>query len=82
MVPVVCTLMTGMSILCFYCYFGAQATKSFQQMADSLYASNWPDLPVALQKYVIVMIANMQKPLYYHGFNMINLDLKTFIAVS
>lgn len=64
-----------------YCYFGVLATESFKSMTDSLYESEWSKFPVALQKYVIVMIANMQKPLRYHGFGIANLDLVTFIGV-
>lgn len=58
------------------------ATDSFEQMSNCLYYdSNWFDLPVELQKYLIVMIAYMQKPLYYHGFEVAKLDLRTFIQV-
>lgn len=50
-------------------------------MADCVYEMNWQKLPLQLQKYIIVMIENMQKPLYYHGFNIIKLELNTFIKV-
>lgn len=51
-------------------------------MADTLYEASWPDLPIELQKYFIVMIGNAQQPLYYHGFGMAILNLQTFTKVS
>lgn len=70
-----------MSSLFLYCYFGKRSTESFEEMANCLYESNWTKLPVALQRYYILMIANMQKPLCYHGFLIKSLDLGTFIRV-
>lgn len=64
-----------------FCLFGMLATESFEKMADSLYESKWIDLPVELQKNIIFMIADMQRPIYFHGFGMVNLDLVTLINV-
>lgn len=65
-----------------FCYYGKIATESFENMADTLYEASWPDLPIELQKYFIVMIGNAQQPLYYHGFGMAILNLQTFTKVS
>lgn len=65
-----------------YCFFGKLASESFEQMADCLYECNWYGLPVGLQKYFILMIGNAQRPLYYHGFGIAVLNLKTFSKVS
>lgn len=65
-----------------YCFFAQMATEQFLQMADCLYQSDWPNLPVKLQKFYIVMIQNAQKPLCYHGFGMVAMDLNTFAGVS
>lgn len=51
-------------------------------MADCLYDTNWQKLPIRLQKYVVLMIGNAQKPLYYHGFGVALLNLETFNGVS
>lgn len=72
----------GILIIFLYCYFGALGTESYEKMADALFESNWPDLPVTLQKYIVIMIAGMQKPIHYHGFGIANLNLKTFISVK
>lgn len=50
-------------------------------MPVCLYNLDWRKFPIKLQKYFILMIANMQKPLNYHGFGVVCLDLMTFIAV-
>ena len=70
------------SILNFYFYFGNIATESYERMCDSVFEMNWQKLPLRLQKYVVIMIANMQKPLYYHGFQIVNLEFVTFAGVS
>lgn len=65
-----------------YCFFGMVATESYEKMADSLFEFNWTDLDHQLQKYFIIMIGNMQKPIYYHGFYIAILNLNTFSKVS
>lgn len=64
-----------------YCYFGKMASESYENMSESLYESNWLCLPVDLQKHFIVMIANVQRPIFYHGFKIVNMDLETFTRV-
>lgn len=75
---------TSISIftLFLYCYFGEMATGNFEEMADQLYETNWPDFPVKFKKSIIVMIGNMQRNYYYHGFGLVNMDLAFFITVS
>lgn len=51
-------------------------------MADCLYDTNWQMFSIKLQKYVVIMIGNAQKPLYYHGFGVAVLNLVTFTKVS
>lgn len=65
-----------------YCFFGKMATESFEQMSICLYESNWTEFSVDLQKYIMLMIQNSQRTLFYHGFGIINLDLMTFCKVS
>ena len=69
------------TVMFVYCYFGKIATESYSTMADSTYEINWHDLPVRHQKYVMIMIQNMQRPLYYHGFGVVVLNLETFTKV-
>lgn len=79
---VVLTTSTVMEILLFYCYFGTMATESYEMMSDCVYDMNWYEQPNKLQKYFILMLANMQKSIYYHGFEMAKLDMNTFVKVK
>lgn len=65
-----------------YCYFAKLATESFLKMTDCLYECNWFELPTKLEKYFPFMIQSAQKPIYYHGFGIIILNLETFTKVS
>lgn len=73
---------TGIVNLFVFCYFGKLATESFEEMGNCLFESNWHVLPIALQKANLLMIQNMQKPIYYHGFGMAILNLTTFSKVT
>lgn len=65
-----------------YCFFGKLTTESFSKMADSLFNSNWQKFPIKLQKDLVLLIGNMQKPLHYHGFGIVVLNLETFCKAS
>lgn len=69
-------------ILLPYCFFGKLTTESFAQMCDCIYDLNWLHLSVGLQKSIILMIASMQEPMFYHGFKIVTLDLNTLVRVS
>lgn len=72
----------GASNLFLYCYFGQSSNGQYLSISDSYYNSNWPKLPSEQQKFFIIMIANAQRPLRYHGFGLAFLDLNTFLKVS
>lgn len=57
------------------------ASESYERMADALFESNWQSFPSHLQKYLIVFIANAQKPIFFHGFGIAILNLQTFNKV-
>lgn len=65
-----------------YCFFGLLATENHRKMEFCLYSCDWIGIDIEYQKYLILMIANIQKPIRYHGFNVFVLDLKTFCSVS
>lgn len=81
MVLLVMTTFVALSVLFLYCYFGKLAADSYELMCECVYDSFWQKLSPNLQKYIVVMIANMQQSLYYHGFGIVTLDLRTFIRV-
>lgn len=65
-----------------YCHFGQIATGSYEKLADLLFGCNWQQLPLNLQKFFVLMIENMQRPLHYHGFGVAILNLETFRNVN
>ncbi|XP_031638083.1 odorant receptor 85c-like isoform X2 [Contarinia nasturtii] len=71
-------IMVNLTNLFVYCYFGKLSSLSYEQMAYSLYEFNWQRLPVKLQKYLVLMIGNMHRPIFYHGFGFFILNLETF----
>lgn len=78
---VLCVLNT-LAIIFVFCYFGEQANENMGNIAECLWNDmDWQKLPVHLQKYLILMVANMQKPHFYHGY-IVNLDLNRFLRVS
>lgn len=64
-----------------YCFLGKFAFECFDKMPGSLYDSNWYKLPNRYWKYLVIIIGNMQTPLYYCGFGVAILDLETFTKV-
>lgn len=71
----------GLTILFVYCNSEKRASESFVKMADCLYDVNWYELPPSTQKCFIIMIRSAQKPLFYHGFGILILDLETMTKV-
>lgn len=65
-----------------YCSFGNLTTDNFLQFGDAVYDLHFYEFPHDLQKYLTIMIAETQEPVYYHGFNILNLNLVTFSAVT
>lgn len=71
-----------LSNLFVYCFLEKLAFESFDKMPDCLYDSNWQILSNTHKKYLILIIGNMQRPLYYTGFGVATLNLETFTQVS
>lgn len=81
-VTLVLSTTINLSALFLYCYFGDMASESYKKISDCVYNMGWYELQPRLQKYFPLVIANMQKSLFYYGFGIISLDLRTFTRVS
>lgn len=78
----ICTL-TSLTNLALYCYFGRLTTDNYLQFSKCAYElTNWYELPVELQKYLILVISNANKPLYYNGLGIMSLKMETLTGVS
>lgn len=73
---------TVLSNLFLCCYLGKMASNSYAQMAECLYDCNWYEIPLDLQKYFIIMVANSQVPPTYSGYGVAELNLSTFRKVG
>lgn len=69
-------------MLFLFCCFGRLLTEKYERMPDCLYESKWNELPIELQKFYVIIIGVSQRPLFYHGFGMIYLNLQTFTQVN
>lgn len=63
------------------CFFGCRATANYENIANYSYESNWYELSNDKQKYFIMMICNAQRPRYFHGCHLFNVNLDTFAKV-
>lgn len=79
---VLMSLIVSGANLFLYCYYGNRSTNDYAQMAHSLYHSSWYKHSAAMQRFFKMMIANAQRPLFYHGFRMVELNLETYLKVS
>lgn len=64
-----------------YCYVGTFTTAQFLNYGDASYKSLWYRYPLDLQKAVQLIIADAQRPLIFHGFGIIDLNLMVFTKV-
>lgn len=64
-----------------YCYIGSLTTDQFLRYGDISYESGWYRLPIDLQTFIELIIADGQRSLSFHGFNIINLNLNAFTKV-
>lgn len=62
-------------------FTGTACTEAFENYSRYMYKSNWYNLPNDLQKYTILVIANGNRPLFFHGMNILTLDLHTIASV-
>lgn len=65
-----------------YCYYGKRTTDDYAAFGHRLYETNWMIFPNNLQKILVLMIAHAQKPVHFHGYHFVYLNLDLFVKVS
>lgn len=68
-------------IIFIYCSVGSLATDQFHRFGDISYEFEWYKLPIDLQKYFTLIIADAQRPRVFTGFNIIDSNLMMFTKV-
>lgn len=74
--------LTNILWIYFHCLLGKYVTDRFDRLPNHLFQSRWYDLPIRMQKYFILLLADAQNPLIFYGLGIYALDLETFTSVS
>lgn len=61
-----------------FCYFATFATGRISSIGNVVYSSNWYNFPPNTRKYVTLVIARSQQPLYFSGLGLIRCTLELF----
>lgn len=72
-------LSTGIVLL--FCYIGSMTSISFLGFGDTSYESNWLKMPINLQRFIQLIIADAQRPLIFTGMGLVDLNLRAFAKV-
>lgn len=75
----VISIVDALSYAFTFCYCGAMTAYSFSKYVDRLYETHRYNLPVQLQKHLIIIMANLQRPRFYQGFGMVVSNLTIFV---
>lgn len=65
-----------------YCYVGSFTTENFLQYANVSYESPWYKIPINLQQYLRLIIADAQRPQIFDGLGIFELNLMLFTKVN
>lgn len=82
MVLVLLGMCVSLMTILIYCYTGSSATATLGELADVAYHSKWYTYDLKQRKWLIIIIANCQKPLIFDGFKVTQLSLATFARVN
>lgn len=64
-----------------FCTIGSFTTDNFSRIADASYESLWYHFPTDLRKYLLLIVADAQRPRMFEGLGVIDLNLMTFTKV-
>lgn len=77
---IVIGVLMSISTVYLYCFIGSLTTDHFFRYGDISYESQWYK-PIDLQKSVQLIIADAQRPIIFHGFHIIELNIPGFTMV-
>ena len=64
-----------------YCYSASFVTERILSNGNTMWSTNWFDYPPELRKYVLLIIARSQRPVFFTGLGLIKCTMETFRAV-
>lgn len=62
----------------FFCYFSNLTTDNVLRLGNTVYDLSWFDHPIAMQKYIILMIARSHERIDFSGLGLIPCSLEAF----
>lgn len=74
-------IVTLMPFLFLVCYVGEHVTTVYLDLKDSIYNISWFLCPLDLQRYIVPMLMNADKPVYFESFGTLNCTNDTFKRV-
>lgn len=69
------------STVFFYYFIGSSASDPFLSFADKSYESMWYEFTIDLQRYIQLIVANVQRKHFYRGPDANNLNFSTLQKV-
>lgn len=64
------------------CYFATYSTNRVSTINEAVYDLNWYDYPQDVRKYILLIMAQAQVPIFFSGFKMVHCTLEIFGKVS
>lgn len=61
-----------------FCNFANSVTERMLLLGDVAFGSDWYTYPPKLQKYIVLIIARSNKPVFFSGLGLIRATLETF----
>lgn len=77
-----------MALICVFvcpyllCYFASSAIDRISNIQRCVYDLNWYNFSPELQKFIILIMAQSQRRIYFDGLNLIRCTLATFWKVT
>lgn len=66
----------------FFCYFASFVIDRMANIQHTVYNLNWLDFPIEQRKYFIVIMAQSQRNVRFHGLKLVSCSLPIFVKVK
>lgn len=65
-----------------FCYFGNLVTNKLMEIDTTAYSLQWYEFPIKQQKYIILLMAQAQRPIVLSGYFRTSCSLERFKDVG
>ncbi|XP_031619287.1 odorant receptor 9a-like [Contarinia nasturtii] len=74
-------LLAAFSSLMMTSKLGTEISLYLYKMSHDMYSIEWEELPLEFEKYIVIILPLLQKPLYLTGYGILKCDWLTFSSV-